>query len=379
VLHPGATIAFLFQSYDMQLSRTDLIRKMLPGLLPILIFIVVDEIWGTMYGLVAALLVALFEMGYSLLKGKRPDRFVLVDLILLMGLGGVSLLLDNDLFFKIKPGAISLLLTAFIGVSAYSGKNLLWQMSQRYLKDVTVNPYQMWTMRESMKRLFWIFLVYSILVLGAAFLHYKRVWSFVAGPGMFVVMGLFMAMEWVRRIRQGSDLQTGDWVPLVNEGGKVLGQAPRKVVHQKSFLLHPVVHLHVLSSKGILLQKRPNTKTIQPGKWDTAVGGHVDLGESIEQALMREAQEEIGIQTFKPLLLKQYVWESKVERELVFSFYAYHEGPFVMAEEEVEELRFWPVTQIEKALEADLLTPNFIHEWPWLKSVLTDAGHTRMR
>ena len=37
---------------------------------------------------------------------------------------------------------------------------------------------------------------------------------------------------------------------------------------------------------------------IQPGKWDTSVGGHVDLGESVEMALHREVKEELGITDF---------------------------------------------------------------------------------
>lgn len=40
-------------------------------------------------------------------------------------------------------------------------------------------------------------------------------------------------------------------------------------------LLHPVVH-HLFNFRGELyLQKRPEWKDIQPGRWDTAVGGHV--------------------------------------------------------------------------------------------------------
>ena len=89
--------------------------------------------------------------------------------------------------------------------------------------------------------------------------------------------------------------QQDEWLPLVNEVGLVVGSAPRSVVHHQSMLLHPVVHLHVLFNQGVWLQKRPSHKLIQPNKWDTTVGGHVDMGESIEKAMQRETLEEIGL------------------------------------------------------------------------------------
>ena len=112
--------------------------------------------------------------------------------------------------------------------------------------------------------------------------------------------------------------------PLVDEDGRVTGKATRGECHNGSRLLHAVVHLHVFNSKGELyLQKRPEWKDIQPGKWDTAVGGHIDYGETPEQALQREVREELGIVDFV----------------------------------------FWSPAEIKEALGKGVLTPNFESEY----------------
>ena len=78
--------------------------------------------------------------------------------------------------------------------------------------------------------------------------------------------------------------------PLVDEQGNITGAATRGECHNGSKLLHPVIHLHVFNSKGELyLQKRPEWKDIQPGKWDTSVGGHVDLGVDSGIVLIKKA------------------------------------------------------------------------------------------
>jgi 8-oxo-dGTP diphosphatase len=44
----------------------------------------------------------------------------------------------------------------------------------------------------------------------------------------------------------------------------------------------------------VLLGLRAPTKKVWPNHWDT-IGGRVEDGESLERALVREAQEEIGV------------------------------------------------------------------------------------
>mgnify|MGYP001074415071 FL=1 len=112
-----------------------------------------------------------------------------------------------------------------------------------------------------------------------------------------------------------------EWFPLVNEMGETIGKATRKECHSGSKQLHPVIHLHIFNDAGELyLQKRSMTKDIQPGKWDTAVGGHIDYGETVEEALRREVREELGITAFTPQFITRYVFESAIEKELVNTF-----------------------------------------------------------
>ena len=148
--------------------------------------------------------------------------------------------------------------------------------------------------------------------------------------------------------------------PVVDEAGKVVGSATRGECHGGSKLLHPVVHLHVFDSDGrLFLQHRPAWKDIQPDKWDTAVGGHVDYGEGIEEALRREAREELGLADFKSEFLCSYVFESDRERELVNTFKAVADPDAVRPSDELDGGRWWTPDELLTA--ADRLTPNLRH------------------
>ena len=152
--------------------------------------------------------------------------------------------------------------------------------------------------------------------------------------------------------------------PIVDEDAKVVGSATRGECHSGSLLLHPVVHLHVFNSAGaVYLQKRPEWKDIQPGKWDTAVGGHIDYGETPEQALSREVREELGITDFTPVFVDKYVFESKRERELVYVNRTTYDGPIRPSAEELDGGRFWTIEEICEAMGKGVLTPNFENEF----------------
>lgn len=158
--------------------------------------------------------------------------------------------------------------------------------------------------------------------------------------------------------------------PIVNEQGEVIGRETRNYCHSGAKPLHPVVHLHILNPQGELyLQKRAMNKDIQPGKWDTAVGGHIRYGESVEEALTREANEELNINGFSAQRVLCYIFESAIEKELVYTHITTFDGEITPDGDELETGRFWPIHEIEQHLGQNIFTPNFEQEFSRLRQI----------
>ncbi len=158
--------------------------------------------------------------------------------------------------------------------------------------------------------------------------------------------------------------------PVVDLEGRVIGEASREECHARSFILHPVIHCIIMNSRGEwLLQKRSRDKDIQPGKWDTSVGGHVQAGESVATALRREVGEEVGV-VLEPEeceFLHAYTLRSELEYEYVYTYRLQRDSGFCKQDSEVDELRFFTVAEIEQRLGSAFFTPNFEEEFARVK------------
>lgn len=166
-------------------------------------------------------------------------------------------------------------------------------------------------------------------------------------------------------------VSASEWFPVIEPNGLVIGRSTRQYCHSGAKPLHPVVHLHIIDRYSrIYLQKRSVKKDIQPGKWDTAVGGHVSYGEGILEAVYREASEELGFMEFNPILLETYRFESEIEAELVNVFAVVGSYDLHPDLDEVDEGRWWELSDIDDALGKGVFTPNFESEFSMIRKQL---------
>ena len=162
-----------------------------------------------------------------------------------------------------------------------------------------------------------------------------------------------------------------EFFPIVEPNGLVVARAAREYCHSGAKPLHPVVHLHIIDRFSMIyLQKRPLSKKIQPGKWDTAVGGHVSYGEHLLEALYRESSEELGFSEFNPIHIVTYEFESEVEKELINVYAAVGHYELTPDPEELDGGQWWELADIDEGIGKGIFTPNFESEFQMIRKSL---------
>ncbi|HTE57234.1 MAG TPA: NUDIX domain-containing protein [Verrucomicrobiae bacterium] len=154
---------------------------------------------------------------------------------------------------------------------------------------------------------------------------------------------------------------------VVDEQGKPVGLFPKEEVWAKG-LLHRIVRVMAEDSQGrILLQKRSPHMDLFPNTWDHSAAGHVDEGETYQQAAQRETEEEIGV---KNAVLEEIAsWSTydvvngRILNRLNKLYRARLDAPSLDLEEaEVSEVRWFTLAEISRLIREhpDQVTPGLI-------------------
>ena len=137
-----------------------------------------------------------------------------------------------------------------------------------------------------------------------------------------------------------------EYIDIVTKEGKPTGKSELKsVIHQKGHY-HNTAHIWFYTNDAeILLSQRSVKKNICPLLWDVSVAGHVDAGETIKQAAIRETKEEIGLPVSENELNKIGVFEcfqnyknGIIDNEFHHTFISELKVPFSELTPQIEEV-----------------------------------------
>lgn len=176
-----------------------LLKQMLPGLLPLFIFIIADEIWGTVTGLYVAVAFGVIELIATRIKDRHWDGFIILDTAFLVLLGGISIILENAIFFKLKPALLELILCIILAAAALQPGKFLTMMASRYMKntEIILNEKGIRAMRRMIILMTVIFTSHTALTVYAAFCMSAEAWGFISGGLFYIIFALILAVQFI--------------------------------------------------------------------------------------------------------------------------------------------------------------------------------------
>ncbi|MBU0471543.1 MAG: NUDIX domain-containing protein [Nanoarchaeota archaeon] len=142
-------------------------------------------------------------------------------------------------------------------------------------------------------------------------------------------------------------------IVVVDDEDNIIGYKLREDVDAEN-LRYRITSLWITNSKGeFLLARRTHTKSHNPRMWGPAVAGTVDEGESYEDNIIKEAEEELGLKNIKikkgPKIKRDGKHKSFSQR-----FTCVLDKPieeFKIQEEEVAEIKWFSREELRKSIQ----------------------------
>jgi isopentenyl-diphosphate delta-isomerase len=143
---------------------------------------------------------------------------------------------------------------------------------------------------------------------------------------------------------------------FADENDQQIGAGTREEAWAKGLYVR-IVRVILKDEKGrVLSQLRGATKKSYPNCWTDSTSGHVDEGESYDESVVREMEEEIGVKTELSFVGK-FASEDIVGDKTIREFNAIYEGaitsetPLKLEEGEVTEAKWFEISELKHIMD----------------------------
>ncbi len=173
------------------------------GLVPVVIFWFVEDKFGTLWGLIAAIVWAIGECVYEYAKNRKVEGLTLFSTGLVVVLGGLGALLDKSILFKFQPVIMEVVFAGILVWGGRRGEPLLLKMAKKTRPEIFTNPNpliieaQTRMMKRLTRNLVAVLIFHSILLSYVAVKGTTGQWAFWKGVGFNVFVLLWALSEFL--------------------------------------------------------------------------------------------------------------------------------------------------------------------------------------
>lgn len=178
---------------------------LLQGILPLLVFVIVDVFAGLKWGVIAAIVFAFGEVGLTYAMFGELDQTTVIAALLVTVLGWLSIKMNNPKFFKFQPVALSVLLAAILAYFQYFDVPLVLKYLDRHsvlvpaeMRAMMGDPLMRKRMGDVCGDFIYLLLAHAAIVAYAALRMSNVMWLIMRGVGFYLLVAVLCVIEIVR-------------------------------------------------------------------------------------------------------------------------------------------------------------------------------------
>lgn len=173
---------------------------LLSGLLPLIVYTIVEEVYGVYWGLIAGLILGVIEIIVEKILYKKVSSMTWIVNAMIIGLGLVSLYMNDGIWFKLQPAFAEALMVIVLWGSIILKKPFLQEVAKKQMPDL--QPKMQEFFGHITFRLGLFFLVHTGLAVWAAYSWSTINWALLKGVGLTVSIVAYLGVEMFFFIRR---------------------------------------------------------------------------------------------------------------------------------------------------------------------------------
>ncbi|MBP6610823.1 MAG: NUDIX domain-containing protein [Paludibacter sp.] len=346
--------------------------------IPLLLFLVIDDIFG--YGIALSIInvVVIAILIYSHFLYRNLYTYLGLSYLISTGIIATIIFFPHQYLSQTFHTILSETIVFFSLVTILILRNRITRFVSTHTPKhlaMTNNLYEHFRIVWMLTVLFFIYITSTILV--SQYLKNNHDTLLFIRESHLVVLIFIITHEIIRVSLIRIKLFKEVWLPIVNEDGQVIGSVQEmESIKSDNNFLHPVIRVFLINDGKVFLQQHSKTDTSQPHIWDVALSNHVRMNETVEQCIERSSLENYNISDIKPLLLSKHIRCTKEENQFVYLFLICKMDIQTINTTKIENVKWWTITQIQNNIGSGIFSSSFESEFEILKrSGFIDNGN----